>query len=249
MSKINIKIMNEEAILYAKKNAKIITNFIKNEDTNEWVATIFRNYNPLFQEKKLVVDDFSLESNLGCVVADIDIKNSITLYESLKDLPNYILCNEGFWMWLEFDKLYNETKEFMEIKSESTFLDHWTFNGSARRGIFFGVLSRMFYRVALSVDERKEDKYELTRWIIEKPERFRNLTWRTYSSEKHLVRGILRAEKKFAELYGENNKYYVEVAKIVSMLGSVKLLDAISEEDIENMVFEKMCELNNSVEE
>ena len=134
----------------------------------------------------------------------------------------------------------------MKIKGASTIKDHWTFEQGVRRGLMFGVLSRCFYRVALTVEEYKPDKYELTRWIIQSPERYRNLTWRSFSSEKHLVRGIIRAEKKAVDEYGyENNDFYAEIAKYISQIGSVRLLDVIEENDIENMVYNKMTELYN----
>ena len=121
----------------------------------------------------------------------------------------------------------------MPIKSNSTFLDHWLFTQGTHRGIFFGVMSRCFFRVALTVDERLDDKYELTRFIIDNPERFRNLSWRSNSSEKHIVLGALKAEK------GTHN-VYTEVAAYLSLYGSVRLIDVISEEDIYNAVYEKM---------
>ena len=142
----------------------------------------------------------------------------------------------------------------MPIKSNSTFLDHWLFTQGTRRGIFFGVMSRCFFRVALTVDERLDDKYELTRFIIDNPERFRNLSWRSNSSEKHIVLGALKAEKTIYDNYindpvmGKKMKQaekgthnvYTEVAAYLSLYGSVRLIDVISEEDIYNAVYEKM---------
>ena len=49
------------------------------------------------------------------------------------------------------------------------------------------------------------------------------------------------------EEYGsaEDNDIYPEISKYVSVIGSVRLLDKISEEDIERMIYEKMLELLN----
>ena len=73
--------------------------------------------------------------------------------------------------------------------------------------------------------------------------RFRELTWRTYSSEEHIVRGALRGEKKAIEENGKEVNVYSNLAKAISLIGSVRLLDSISEEDMEQMVYEKMLEL------
>ncbi|WP_373437867.1 DUF6339 family protein, partial [Metamycoplasma equirhinis] len=97
------------------------------------------------------------------------------------------MCDQRFWLWLHMDKFYKIVRNMMKIRGKSTFTDHWLQSGGTRRGLMFGVLSRCYFRVALTVDECKDDKYELTKWVIENPERYRNLTWRSFSSEEHLV--------------------------------------------------------------
>ena len=244
MSKINIKIMSDDGILFVKKNIDAIANRIINESTNSWVPSFFNCVSYVFKEKKITINDFSLKKNINSDDKQIDFENSIILYENLKDIPKYLLFSEGFWLWLYFDKFYVEVREFMIIKGRSTIKDHWLFSGGVRRGLFFGVLSRMFLRVYLTVDDSSEQKYELTQWVIENPERLRNLTWRSFSSEKHLVKGIIRAEKKFCENNIEKNSLYPALAKAISMLGSVKILDSISEKDIENYTYNQMIQLS-----
>lgn len=174
--------------------------------------------------------------------SEVDFENSIILYNSLKDLPLYILTDERFWAWINLTKGYKAAIQAMPVKSDSTFADHWLFSQGNRRGLFFGVLSRCFFRVYLTIDETVNDKFELTKFIIENPERFRNLTWRSSSSQKHIVRGIIRAEKDIVEKYGElvKNSMYSEVAKYVSLYCSVRLVDVITEQDIYNIVYEYM---------
>ena len=243
MSKIHIKIMSEDAYAYLKFNLSRITQLIQENDNNDWIFNEFPS--PIFIEKKYEIEDFELKLNPDSKDKQIDFENSILLYERLKDLPRYILTNEKFWLWMYFDKFYSKVRTMMTIKGVSTIKDHWTFSQGVRRGLMFGVLSRCFFRVQLTCDDT-EDKYELTRWILENPERFRNLTWRTFSSEVHLTRGCIKGEKRAVEELGENNSVYPEIAKYISEIGGVKLLDVISEQDIEQTVYEKMCELLNN---
>lgn len=243
MSKIHVKYMTDTARSYIYKNIEYVTKMISQNDSNEWIYKDFPE--PIFQEKIFEIDDFSLIDNPNSDDKTKDLKNSITIYEVLKDLPRYVLTEERFWLWLYFDKFYSVVKRMMLIKSESTVRDHWTYARGTRRGIFFGVLSRCYFRVALTIDESdKEDKYKLTKWIIENPERFRNLTWRSYSSEAHIVRGAIKGEMKaVADTKKEDTKIYDDIGKYISKIGSVRLLDAISEKDIEEMVYSKCIEL------
>lgn len=244
-NKITVKVLSDTALAHFIKNVETITKKIQQFDDNQWILAEFEQ--PMFSEKKFIFDDFILEDNPESSDKEKDIENHIRLFESLNALPRYILCDERFWLWLELDKFYYVTKRMMKISSVSTIKDHWMFGQGVRRGLFFGVLSRCYFRVDLTIDENLADKYELTKWIIESPERFRNLTWRAFSSEKHLVRGIIKGEKKAVEYCKkEKNDAYAKIAKFVSTeLGSVGFLDAYSEEDIENIIFNKMVELIN----
>lgn len=244
MSEIRIKIMSEDALSYLKTNIAYITRKIQQNEENTWIYDEFPQ--PLFIEKKYMINDFELEEN-EAGDKQIDFDNSVRLYEALKCLPRYILTSEGFWLWLYFEKFYKVSKQMMEVKGVSTILDHWTFKQGIRRGLMFGVLSRCFFRVELTVDEKLENKYELTKWIIYNPERYRNLTWRNFSSEEHLVRGIVKGEKRALESIEENNSMYREIAKYISEVGSVKLLDVVSEEEIENLTYNKMIELSEAM--
>lgn len=57
--------------------------------------------------------------------------------------------------------------------------------------------------------------------------------------------GTLRAEKQIYNEYGniEKSKYFTEIAKYVSKLGSVMLLDVMDENDIYEYVYEKYNEM------
>jgi len=230
MSKIYIKMMTDKAYEHLKRNLSDIAIKIKNNDENSWIEEEFIDYP--FVEKKYEIDDFIIKENINSNDKQLDFENSVTIYNALKNLPTFIITNEKFWLWLYLEKFYKATKSMMEINGISTIRDHWMFGQGIRRGLMFGILSRCFFRVSLTIDESREDKFELARWIIEFPERYRNLTWRAYSSEKHLVRGIISGEKKAVDEVGtENNLFYPIIAKYVSRIGSVKFLDAIEEKD------------------
>lgn len=241
---INIKILSEDALSFLKINLELITEKIMQNEDNKWIYNTFPQ--PMFVEKKIYIDDFSLKENLNCNDKDIDFENSIIIYNTLKSLPRYLLCDERFWLWLHFEMFYKEVKMMMKVNGVSTIKDHRMHGQGKRRGLMFGVLSRCYFRVALTIDnDNPNDKYFLTRRVIDNPERFRNLTWRSFSSQEHLVRGALKGEKRAPEdtKCKENNDWYPEIAKYISVVGSVRLLDKISEQDMEGFVYKKMLSL------
>ena len=244
MNKINICFMTDEAIETLRKNSKFATEKIKEKtESSDWIKEIYSG--KIYEEKKYKIPEIQLLTSESGDYSEVDYQNSIMIYEALKDLPRYILTDERFWAWFNFTIGYKAALQAMPIKSDSTFGDHWLFNQGKRRGIFFNVMARCFFRVELSVDERLEDKYELTKFVIENPIRFRELTWRANSSEKHIVLGALKAEKAICEKYEDQVKssIYKEIAKHISLYGSVRLIDVVPEEEIYNTVYSKMEEI------
>lgn len=253
MNKINISFITEEALETLYKNSEEVASYLmKENDNSNWLEEIYKG--KLFEEKKYKIEDIELLT--GDNYSNVDFQNSIKIYEALKGLPRYILTDERFWCWFNFTIGYKAALQAMKIKSKTTFEDHWLFKQGKRRGIFFNVLARCYFRVELSVDEEnEEDKYHLTRFVIENPERFRSLSWRSNSSEKTVVLGALKAEKDIVEKYKDvidvdKIKYddgkrtiYTEVAKQISLYASVRLIDAASQEDIYNYVYNKMEEM------
>lgn len=243
MSKIFIKVLSEDALIHLKKNVESVAEKIVINNDNDWIFNEFPQ--PMFLEKKFEINDFDLIENLETRDKKIDTINSINIYENLKFLPRYILSDERFWLWLHLDKFYSVVRGMMKINSSTTINNMWMHSQGRRRGLMFGVLSRCYFRVSLSVQVNNSDPYSLTRWIIDNPERFRNLTWSSFSSEEHLVRGILTGERRAIQEFpeDEHKDLYTEISKYISEVGSVRLLDSISEKDIEDMVYKKMLDL------
>lgn len=253
MSKLNISFMTDEALETLKKRDQDVTKMlIENPDSGGWLTPWlkdFANDIEIFTVKKYQIEKFQLKKYTDDDNENkrIRYENAITLYENLKHLPRYILTDERFWLWFNFEIGYEAALQYMPINEGSKkFLQHWLFSGGRRRGLFFGVLSRDFFYVDLTVQDDKEDKYSLTRFVFENTVRIREFTWRTFSSQKHLVKGALKGEQRFINKHKiEKTTAYPEIAKKLSQLGSVKFLDKVSEDEIENFVFGELEKLNS----
>ena len=93
--------------------------------------------------------------------------------------------------------------------------------------------------------ENQEDPYYLSRYVMKNPLRFRELSWRTISNYRFVVKSILKAEIRVNnELnFEEKGDYFKTLAKEISKLGSIKLIDAMSEQDIEDHIYEKYLQI------
>ena len=239
MNEINIKFASDEFTEALRKNPKtVVEKMHSSPSDNSWIHSM--NAEDAFLKKKYTIEDFSLEKPNSEKDYDVIYRDAIILYEHLKGLPEYILSDERFWLWLMFDKFYEICLILMPVDKESTFMDHWLYTQGKRRGIFFGVLARLYFRVALSVDESLEDPYYYTKFCFENQYRIRELTWRSFSSERHIVLGALKGIKRYLDEHSdivEDNDSYPVLAKDISQLGSAKLLDVMDQDYIEEKTY------------
>lgn len=252
MSKINVKFLTDEALATIKANLDKFTKIVKENpsDSSSFIAELPEE---CFVEKKYPIEDFELEVDGDGDYSKVDVDNAITLYEHLCCLPKHVLGDERFWMWLILEKCYAATIQAMPMESGKKIIaDHWLFGQGRRRGLMFGALSRAYYRVQLTKDDTLEDAYELTKFATQNYMRYREFTWRGYSNNKTIVTGAQKGEKKAIAKYGDTietiKDYYPSIAKHISQLGSVMLLDFMREDYILDSVLDfcdSLAEANN----
>lgn len=243
MSKINIQYATDELVSALHNNVNIAAKqLIDNPNSNTWLKELTSDN--LFIKKKFTIEDFELKIPSSPKDYDTIYEDAVILYEHLHELPGYVLSDERFWIWLTMDKFYGVAYAMTIFKGDgaSTFKHLWIFTQSNQRSLFFGVLSRLFFRVSLSVDNELQDPYEYTKFSFDNQYRLREMTWRTYSSERHIVRGVLKGIKDFLQTHDvkEDNDSYTQLAKDISLLGSAKLLDAMPEGYIREQTFESL---------
>lgn len=248
----NVKFLTDEALATIKANLDKFTKIVKENpsDSSSFIAELPEE---CFVEKKYPIEDFELEVDGDGDYSKVDVDNAITLYEHLCCLPKHVLGDERFWMWLILEKCYAATIQAMPMESGKKIIaDHWLFGQGRRRGLMFGALSRAYYRVQLTKDDTLEDAYELTKFATQNYMRYREFTWRGYSNNKTIVTGALKGEKKAIAKYGDTietiKDYYPSIAKHISQLGSVMLLDFMREDYILDSVLafcDSLAEANN----
>ena len=240
MSKINIKMMSDVTFATLKKNIdSYVENFKENPIDSSWINTITTE--SAFNIKRYQIEDFELKVPKNYNDHETELHNAITLYEHLSCLPAYVLAEPKFWMWIMFEKGYETALKSMEKIDATSFKHQWLFADGLRRGLFFGVLSRLYYRIDLTYCEGEEDPYYLAKYVMENPNRFREISWRAISNQKFVVKAMLRAEIRVNNEmeFAEKGEYFAALAKEICKLGSIKLIDAMEEKDVEDYIYEK----------
>jgi hypothetical protein len=238
MMEINVKMMTEEAYKTLQTNfQEVYQQIIAHPSDSGWLKD-YLGKEP-YETKKYVIEDFQLENDND--YQKVALKNAILLYERLHDLPRYIVCSNRFWAWITFEKAYKEAQNSTKITG-ADIIKSWWLGGNGRRDLMLGVVSRSYFKIEVSLDPSRGNKYELSEYLMTNAESYRNIAYRNIGMLKNVTLGILSAEKKISDETGKslNRLQCREIMKDASRLGSVKLIDVMTKEEIENALYEKL---------
>lgn len=237
---INIKLMTEEAYKTLQKNIdEVYEQIIKHPTDCTWLKD-YLGFEP-FEEKKYVIEDLQLDDDSE--YENVAFNNTIKLYNSLKELPRYILCNNRFWAWITFEKAYKQA--IHSIKLTKDILKNWWLSGNSRRDLLLGVISRFYFYAEVTYDNSIEDKFEITRYALKHGEAYRNIAYRNIGMLKSVSLEYFRVQKDFTENTGiQMTQYYCrELMKEASRMGSVMLIDLATNEEIYNYLYSKLLKI------
>ena len=240
---INIKFMSEEAYKTLQKNYKEVYQMILDHPSDCTWLNDYLGFEP-FEEKKYVIEDFELLNSQN--YQDVAFQNGVILFEKLNKLPRYVLCNNRFWAWVTFEKAYKQAINTIQLKGPQI-IKNWWLAGNSRRDLMLGIISRAYFRTEISVDSSREDKYELTKYLLTNTEVYRNLVFRNIGMLKNVDLAFIEAIK---DVGAKNNitlnvDQVREAMKETSKIGSVMLIDVMTKEEIYKILFEVLDEFIN----
>lgn len=245
MMQINVKMMSEEAYKTLQKNYEEVAKMINDHPSDcSWLKD-YLGFEP-FEEKKYVIEAPELLNNDDYSTVAFD--NAKTLYESLKDLPRYVLCSNRFWAWITFERAYKQAISASK-KITKDFVKNWWLQGNSRRDLMLGIISRYYFYVEITVDENAADPYEVTRYALTNGEAYRNITYRNIGMLKSVSLEYFRVQKDYSEKNNVDISWRVarELMKEASRMGSVMLIDLCSNKEIYDYLYAKLEKIEQNV--
>lgn len=159
--------------------------------------------------------------------SDGDYDSAIAVYEAFKNISPLLASNETFWAYITHTIMFDYTqKRWPNVvngtASPDYVLDHW-FVGS--KGILRNAAAALWWGVFSTIDESRENKYELTRIL------FKNYTMRvnTFGSSllirhREAMIGILNFLHDNPEIMQKSEPRCLFITKYFNRLGSSKQL-------------------------
>ena len=246
MKKINIKMMSEEAYKTLQRNYKEVTKMIQNHPSDcSWISE-YLGFEP-FEEKKYIIeiDDLKDDEDYSVVL----LENAIKIYEVLKDIPRYILCNNRFWAWFTFEKAYKQAIHASSKRFDEEYVKNQWLQGNSRRDLMLGIISKYYFYVEISIDKSKDNSYELTNYMVKNTEAYRNLTYRNIGMLGNVSRTYLKVQKDYSE---KNNititkEMAITLMNEMSHMGSVMLIDLVSYDEIYSYLYPKLDKIVKNI--
>lgn len=158
-----------------------------------------------------------------------DFYSAIQIYEAFRDLEPIQAADERLWTYLTHVDLYpyvikrwNNVYNNKSDNPSGYILEHWFFD----KGILRNAISGFWWLVYLSVDENRNDKYELTKILFRQLD-FATRTLGLYKLVRHkeAVIGILEFIQENEQLFKnsfENKTRFI--TKHLNLLGGTKPL-------------------------
>ena len=234
---IDIKLMTEQAYKTLQKNYKEVTQLILDHPSDSSWLKSYLGFEP-YETKKYEIEDFELLNNED--YSKVALQNTILLYQSLKGLPRYILCNIRFWAWITFEKAYKQAINIIEVKE--SVVKSWWLPDNSRRDLMLQILGRGYFIAEVSFDETAEDNYYLTAYCLNNAETYRNLTYRNIGMLPNVSKAFLKACRQVSIDIGYDLSVndIREAMKETSKVGSVMLIDAMSSDEVYSAIYPKI---------
>jgi len=242
---INIKLLKEEALLTLKKNPQNLFEQISSHPNDScWLKT-YLGFEP-YEIKMYKIEDFELRSSEN--YEEVALENGITLFEHLRHLPRYILCDFRFWLWITFEKAYKQAISASPL-TPSIVNTSWIPSSGSRRDLLLGIVSRGYFRTEMTYDATAADPYTLTKYLASNTgELYRGLVYRNFSNVKEVTLGLIEAamDAENASSACLSRESIRTVMKIASKMGSIMLIDNMDRKEVYDYLYPKMLKILSS---
>jgi len=210
-----------------------------------FVEKLKNNINPEKYKKHIFKFDEDETLLSSCIKAPLDLsrkvdpkddyKTAIALYEAYPDLERIDVADERFWTYLAHVDLYPYmTKRWPKVYKNidgTNPIDyinyHWFMKSTAQNNQLRHGLAGLWWGVKLTIDEERENKYELTEILLGRqmdPLR-RHLGTSKLARHKEAVIGILEFIKENPDLFDNHfEPRFRYVSKHLNSVGGVKCI-------------------------
>lgn len=242
---MRIKFITELAIDTIKDNIKTLLPLFAKEDNKELknkISEILDNELFIKDSNYELKDNLKLDSSL---IGANEIDNVIKIFEGLpSDLPMTIATDERFWAGLSIIHFWPYVQMRWKIKEnleENKVLSHYLYFQDRRKSLTRdNAIARLWWIGRLTYDSKRNDKYELTKYVLADLDYINDFFGRNFSNNPRIVKEVIEAIEQVRNDGLKINRIIIrQLCVYVNMLGGVYILDEMSDGIIKKKVIDK----------
>lgn len=173
-----------------------------------------------------------------------DAQNSRTLYEGLSGMTELQASDERLWVYLSHCQFWEYMQERWPIQHSETSLgrirDRYFLRQLKLESITRNGISRLWWYAHITYEAGRKDPFELLDVMLSRQDIAVGITERAIGSNKQLRSSILEFLASNPNIAADERKTR-ELLKAVNLTGGVKLLPAMTKEEV-NIILEKVAQ-------
>lgn len=223
-----MKFVNYDVVNQIKKNVDHYLKFFSEKDYEKKLNEEFGSnyYNQTMFEYFPI--DYYMPKLKVRKRKESDFKNAIKIYETYENLTEAQAADERFWCGLAIEKNNMDYLFYRWGQTKETIRYRVVYHSSGKRGMLYHGLARLWWLVKLTIDDTKENKYELTEFIFKYPHIMEKMIYRNFSNSENIRTAIIIGVENYIDKGGIYDTKLIDNLYLhISLLGGTLLLDAI----------------------
>lgn len=218
-------------------------------DSSAWMEAELGN-SPFSDTKFPDIQDFSLDTSADKPFMT-EAENVKHVYGKLNFLSDSQASDERLWAGLCLGPCWKYVKYRWEIDKKCTVSNiqqHFFFGFGARRSLTRNAIARLWWIGRLTYDEKRNDPWELTKFVCESSDYIMHILERNTSNNPAIIRAFLSAtiEARKNGLQVDTNTVG-DLSKYLNLLGGIYILDCLPEEKIYDKIYSKAAEITSAL--
>ena len=246
---MKVRYLTESALYTLKESFDTFLPFFA-EDTNQPLVEKLKQTletDMIFRDTKYTFPDEPLNPSKA---SNDEMDSIISVFGSMKELPNAVAMDERLWAGLAIDLCWSYVRERWDIAAlfdkgddsvKNKVLDHFFYKQGPRRSFTRNAISRLWWLGKLTYDETHDDPYHRTRVVTADLGYVVDLLERNFSNNPRIsaefVDAVEAARAEVSSRDGVIMRPELRIlCKYLNMLGGVYILDNLPE----GMIFQKI---------
>lgn len=250
---MELKFIKKEKLNYLKANFENNTNLGKYYENDIWIDIYLGE--EFSATTGIFIDDIDLALPVDGdkKITDNDLENCKKIYLAMKDITIQEATEEQIWVYLTHVTFWDYMRKRWPIKDKksnsiedkklyNSEKGRYFFQGNPDRALTRNGISRLWWIAYSTYDETFKDPFHLTKLLFIDQDFIATIFERNFSRNSNVTKYILKAIDKYSnEKSFPKRSYRRALGKEINRIGAVRILDMLSYDEIESIVYKSFA--------